>query len=424
MKQYYYTNEKSEQLGPVNEDQLIADYKEGKLPSKTHVWCEGMAGWQSIAEAMKSLGVESPTQAAPPVPPPFIKSADAPSEKNFSKQDLLNKVGQFVGHDEPVTLNWKSLFAGVFKKHPFEEAEEIFISGTKQTTPQLNEVSSQWPSPWLYSRVFVVFTITFFILKYCLTEFKCVNVIPGLLVVGPFAAPLAILILFMELNALRNISMLRTLLVFLVGGCASILVTLVLGKYFDLGHDMMGALMNSGVEEVSKLLIVYIALVRMKNCKSILNGMLIGAAVGAGFSAFESAGYALQYGFDAIYLRAFFAPGGHVVWAAIAGAALIIAKGQDDLSLSVLSKGAFWRLFLIPVGLHLLWNWEIPVDFIAEMGYLRHVILLVFVWIIALILIAMGLKEVANMVNSASSKTVEDNTSATSDESKVTQVSL
>jgi RsiW-degrading membrane proteinase PrsW (M82 family) len=57
-----------------------------------------------------------------------------------------------------------------------------------------------------------------------------------------------------------------------------------------------------------------------------INGLLLGAAVGAGFAAFESAGYALRVGLNLnttamvtnIVLRGVFSPFGHIVWSAIA----------------------------------------------------------------------------------------------------------
>ncbi|WP_249304180.1 PrsW family glutamic-type intramembrane protease [Qiania dongpingensis] len=56
-----------------------------------------------------------------------------------------------------------------------------------------------------------------------------------------------------------------------------------------------------------------------------MKGILIGSAVGAGFSATESLGYAFDhaavggevYGTATVVLRGVLPPGGHVVWAVI-----------------------------------------------------------------------------------------------------------
>ena len=57
--------------------------------------------------------------------------------------------------------------------------------------------------------------------------------------------------------------------------------------------DFFGAFLTGVVEEIGKVVIVYWFLRRLGKL-SILSGLLIGASVGAGFAAFESAGYALK----------------------------------------------------------------------------------------------------------------------------------
>lgn len=57
-KQYYYLNEQNEQLGPLDESLLIKGYQTGQYAASTHVWCEGMDSWQSLASVMSSLGIE------------------------------------------------------------------------------------------------------------------------------------------------------------------------------------------------------------------------------------------------------------------------------------------------------------------------------------------------------------------------------
>lgn len=218
-----------------------------------------------------------------------------------------------------------------------DEAEEIFICGTRTTTPRPSEVKKEWPYPWLYSRVFLLFSLASFLLWICYAFFQNPNVIPGLIVLSSFTVPLSTMVLFVEVNAWRDISLYKAIQVFLVGGCSSLVATLLL---FDIvgsggGFDLFGALMIGMIEEVGKAVIVYFFLSRMSRY-TILDGLLIGSCVGAEFAAFESAGYALNFlmqgGSDmmmnVIFLRAFLAPGGHVTWAAISGAALAIAARE------------------------------------------------------------------------------------------------
>lgn len=345
------------------------------------------------------------------------KKLNLNTQKNGSWVDSLN---DYVGNSRPADLNWKVLFSDVFKKHSKEEAEMIFICGTSMTTPDRSQVSKDWPHPWLYSRVLLMFVIAFALLWICCSVFGNTNALPGLIVVGSFAVPLATMILFMEVNAWRNVSMYEVVRIFLVGGCASLVTTLFLFSIYSVDElDFFGAIMVGLIEEIGKMVIVYLFL-RYFGKLSILTGMLVGAAVGAGFAAFESAGYALHplveflqysgyaaaYGqqidsgqmIDAInqtiFLRGFLAPGGHVAWAAISGAVLVIAaKARGEISTNLFTDSKFLRLFIIPVLLHALW--DSPLSAIGADIFLVPILLVIFVWIIVLILINMGLSEVA-----------------------------
>lgn len=159
--------------------------------------------------------------------------------------------------------------------------------------------------------------------------------------------------------------------------------------------------MTGIIEETGKAVIVYYFLRRLGKL-SILSGLLIGAAVGAGFAAFESAGYAMRYmlqgGWEwmmnVIFLRGFLTPGGHVVWAAISGAGLVIAaKAHREISSGLLFDARFLRLFIIPVILHGIW--DSPLSAIGSEMYLVPIGLTILAWIVVLILINMGLAEVS-----------------------------
>lgn len=346
------------------------------------------------------------------------ESSSQESNKYDKKQtSFVDGINDYIGNTNSVRLNWKDLFTNVFKKHTTQEAEEIFICGTSRTTPSLLEVSDCWPKPWLYSRVFLCFIITYALLYICSVTFNNSNAYPGLIIVGSFAVPFTTLVMFMEVNAFRNISVYDVMKFFLIGGCASLVVTLFLFDLDIVDTDLSstwGAMMVGIIEEVGKLVIVFILIKKLSSCNYILSALLAGACVGAGFAAFESAGYAMRpmlqlanvagaYGMEipnsylmdvatsTIYLRGLLAPGGHVAWAAISGAALVIANGQRTLTTEVFSNTRFWKIFAIPVVLHGLWDAPI-FD-----GYLKLSALIIFVWIVVLILINMGLDEVKNL---------------------------
>lgn len=340
-----------------------------------------------------------------------VGSADDPINPNEPREthpdmntSWLNNLNKYVGNDQPTELNWKMLFSDVTKKHSTEEAEQIFIYGTKSTTPRLSEVSKDWPHPWLYSRVFFVLFAAFFLLWICIDLFGGVLAVPGLFTIGSFMVPLTTLVLFMEVNVWRNISFFKMMSIFFIGGCASLVATLFLFSFFDVREmSFVSAAITGCVEELGKLTIIYLFMKRMKKV-NILNGLLIGASIGAGFAAFESAGYAMFYSrgdfhemMNIIFLRGFLTPGGHVTWAAITGAALAIAANSQNgiVSSSILKSTQFLRLFCIPIVLHAIW--DSPIRIFGSNLPILQIALTVFVWIVVLILVNMGLNEVSKV---------------------------
>lgn len=336
---------------------------------------------------------------------------------NKTVDTITEKMNVMAGGSGKVDLRLKDLFSAVFKKHKSHEAEEIFICGTKYTTPREENIVTEWPRPWLFSRIFLLLFASFYILLMCYSSFENTNVIPGIIFVGSCMIPLAILVFFFEVNAPRNISIFEVVKIFFLGGTASLFVTLLIFSFYNIESiGFFGAIMIGIIEEVGKLFIVAWFIRRMETKRYILNGMLIGAAVGAGFAVFESAGYAMRYYIagllwggsagaydamlDVIYGRAILSPGGHIAWAAFEGATLIIVMGKDVFRWSYLWSVRFLKFFAIPVAMHA--AWDMPIFSIAiGMFQIKHILLIALIWIVLLVLLHRGLEEINDINNQA-----------------------
>ena len=88
----------------------------------------------------------------------------------------------------------------------------------------------------------------------------------------------------------------------LFGGILSIFIALVLFANTETLSNAFGASAAGIIEEPAKLgaLLILMRGGRIKKYPYILNGLLLGAAVGCGFAAFESAGYALNIGLTSV----------------------------------------------------------------------------------------------------------------------------
>jgi RsiW-degrading membrane proteinase PrsW (M82 family) len=311
----------------------------------------------------------------------------------------LNLITSKLGLENIEQFSLKQFFSKVFEKHNPDEVENLFVVGSKQTTPPLDGSMAILPSPWLFFRVLLGSVIVYLIFLLGWNSFKNSNLIPGLIMVGSFAVPISVVILFFELNTPRNISIIRIVQLFFLSGALSLFVTLIL---FDLTPALgaLGASSAALVEEPAKLAVVIFAMrmIGKDRYKYRLNALLFGAAVGAGFSAFESAGYAFNYllrsGVDAstsvIFTRGVLAPFQHIVWTAIATSAYWIArKDHPNMETTIRSK-KFLLLFAAPVTLHFIWNLPFEGPYMAKFWGLG-----VIAWVIVFSLIQSGLKEIS-----------------------------
>ncbi len=342
-------------------------------------------------------------QGAPAQGAPVYQAAPAaqPAAPSGTIMEKVNrKIEQLAGESATEKFKLGDLFSDVFKKHNNEETDRIFILGTSVTTPSLGTLNAEWKKPWLYSRVFLVLFGAFLILYFCTMSLNNVNTLPGVIFMGSFMVPISLLVLFFEMNVPQNISFIKMIRLFLIGGCASLLLSLLIFAVFPVGQlDFGGAIAVGIIEELGKLAITAGIIYREKNSDYLLNGLLIGAAVGAGFAAFESSGYALvnllNFGYDTmidvIFLRGFLAPGGHIVWAAIEGFAIMSAKGSQTLNMQHFSSPKLWKLVWIPVVLHAVW--DMPIEFGREV-YLIQILLTVASWVVMLVLISAGLSQI------------------------------
>jgi RsiW-degrading membrane proteinase PrsW (M82 family) len=188
------------------------------------------------------------------------------------------------------------------------------------------------------------------------------NLIPTVIFLGSFLVPVAALIFDFDHRASAELSSETVFSAFLLGGLLGILAAGTLEawlvqpgvwEYFQVGL----------IEEFAKLAALAVVARRLPRY-TMRDGIVLGAAVGFGFAALESSGYA----FNAMLtrqglaiadlvttevMRGLLAPVGHGLWTAIAGGALFKAAGAaGHLRLTWAVVGAY----LLVAFLHGLWD--------------------------------------------------------------------
>ena len=355
---------------------------------------------------------------------PGFEQADRQPESGFGMDDfvqasksgmekVVNTLNDMTGQEGEADIRLRELVSEVFKKHTADERDELFISGTKKTTPAPENMVSDWPHPWLFARIFLMFLLVFAGLLVMITQFDNLNGVPGAMFIGALAVPFSLMVFFWETNIPRNISIFEAVSIFFVGGVMSLICTLILYNFIQVGElNYTGAVLVGIIEEIGKIVVVGHYIKKM-NTGYILNGLLLGSCVGAGFAVFETAGYAFNALLlsgsvsgmvDILVLRGAMAVGGHTLWAAISAAGLVIAKGDRPFDKRFYLEPGFLKFLVLVIILHAVW--DMPIRF-GESMYLVQWILCAVAVLVALVILSSGLRQVSAVVKEAKKKRLE-----------------
>jgi RsiW-degrading membrane proteinase PrsW (M82 family) len=187
------------------------------------------------------------------------------------------------------------------------------------------------------------------------------TLVPTLVLLGSFLVPVTFVFWAFERRDTGEIDAPLILNTFITGGVLGVLAASLLETY--LLHPSPWMFFGVGLIEEGVKLAALAWLTRHLAVKSVRDGMILGASVGFGFAAFESAGYAFTALFterglsllDLVQtevLRGLLTPAGHGLWTAILGGVLFSRSTRQHFLVS-------GRLILTYLGvsiLHALWD--------------------------------------------------------------------
>jgi RsiW-degrading membrane proteinase PrsW (M82 family) len=188
------------------------------------------------------------------------------------------------------------------------------------------------------------------------------NLIPTVVLLGSFLVPITAVVWNFDHEATANLSIERVFYAFVVGGVLGVLAASLLEAL--LVQDGLFQYMLVGLIEEFAKFIALVLVARGLQQYNTRDGIVLGAAVGFGFAALESAGYAFNSLFTANgvslgslvfteVLRGLLAPLGHGLWTAILGGVLFHAA-QRNQRLRI--TGGVVGAYLLVSVLHGLWD--------------------------------------------------------------------
>jgi protease PrsW len=188
------------------------------------------------------------------------------------------------------------------------------------------------------------------------------NLIPTIILLGSFLVPVTfVTYAFSRANAL--ITPQRIFGAFIVGGILGVLGASLLEAQLLTTPSVFSYLGVGLIEEAVKLTALWLVVRRLPRY-TVRDGMVLGATVGLGFAAFESAGYAFNALFttnglslldvvETEVLRGILTPVGHGVWTAILGGVLFAAASRRWRPRAT---AAVFGWYLVVALLHALWD--------------------------------------------------------------------
>src|SRR5438874_5288703 len=191
------------------------------------------------------------------------------------------------------------------------------------------------------------------------------NMIPTVILLGSFLVPATAVVWYLDHYQSEELDPWRVLSAFLVGGVLGVLAASLL-EFLLLSDGLLAYLSVGFIEELAKL-VALLVVARGIARHTVRDGIVLGAAVGFGFAALESSGYAfgallVRDGYTVRLslgslvftelVRGILAPIGHGLWTGILGGVLFGAARHGHLRFTPSVIAAYVGVSL----LHGLWD--------------------------------------------------------------------
>ena len=299
------------------------------------------------------------------------------------------------------TITWGDVFSDFRKQHSKEDFDYALLAGTSLDKATEDNMLHKWRKPWIFYPILKggVALIIFIYLLFFITIYFSYDTASTLwlmtAIIPPLITPIVLLVLIWEMNIPRNISFYGVIGYFLIGGLLSFFIISFLFSVVPNITPSFAAFR----EEPAKLIVIMVILWFFGRNNKIygLTGLVIGAAVGAGFGAFESVEYAMSS--TDVYemvinqvFRGVFALGGHTLYCAPYAAELALGMKEHKMTAKAFVRAPFLLSFVISCALHFLWNMSL-----GSFELWKDIAIIITLWLILLMTIRKCLKQIADI---------------------------
>ncbi len=309
------------------------------------------------------------------------------------------------------SFSLRSIIRDFLTVHEQRSFTDFFCSGGTHTTPHLCSIDARWRFPWrsLIMMMNILFCVVIFMIMEHVARIDLGNekLFASSIFLQSMAIPLSLVCVLAEFNLWRDQSMLRIMKMVGGGGLLAIIFTLVLSVFDSGTSPFMAGIIEEPAKVAATLLLAGHA---GRQNASPLIGMLLGGAVGAGFTIVESTGYAFaslhapihsegitsldfQKAHTLMATRSFFfLTAGHVTWTAITCGALWNSMRGRSLMRALICP-SFLFFLIVSIIIHGFWNLSTSTGGILMMMPLFALCS----WGLIAVLIHMGINQIREM---------------------------
>lgn len=320
-------------------EETLIKYEDGTIPITE---ADGLKIAEYLSIVSASIGIE-PILEDKPIPKNFFSLFKPGPKKRSWKQAWKEDCAQF-----------KKSFDRRSKKEKMESLENILFHPEKMSKE----------NPFMFVRIGLSLLLIY-ILATAIQEVTLMLLSLSLLV------PFTLLWYLFEKHVLRSVSGFEITKLFLIGGLISICLVIMIRNYVGYPQVVgLAELLTGIVEETAKIACVVIFVRRIKLTNTI-SGMLVGFAIGAGFSVFETAMYGMAF-FTSndlnisvmemnTMLRSLYSlfGCGHHFWTGLLSGALVAVSKTGYVKLKELKRAPAFFTFLLVIAFHTLFNYSL-----------------------------------------------------------------
>lgn len=268
-------------------------------------------------------------------------------------------------------FKWAKVLSGFNASKTREGKERQFMAGLPGNIPYESDMLAEWNPPFLFYKFFIgtlVMTALIFVYSYMYGAGTSL-----LVSIVPYMLPVTLLLFIWELNVPRNVSILDVAFITFFSGIICYFVISFVGDITGMAYADYSIFTLPLLSLIARTLLVCVFL-RKKSRGYGLNGLVIGAAVGAGYVILTLADdlyYVAEYAgqvtgvMGLMAVRVVMVIGGEIVWTAAIGGALALAKGRESLKGKHLGDSLFLICLIGTYLIQAFWDYDIT-DFFAR----------------------------------------------------------